>query len=200
MHLRRNTRTTIYNSVFAGWPTGLFIDGTAAQGNATAGDMKMQRTVLSGMGTFFVSSFERSFFTTASFGNDTMATNDLLMYVDPFNLGQPNFLLQSGSELKSGSIWPQTGISERNKNAFAASVYPNPVSGTATIAFSLDSRKNLTLNVYDLTGHKIAEIEDASYMAGENEIRYDASSLPKGMYFIQITDGIKSSSIKMIVK
>ncbi len=200
MHLRRNTRTTVYNSVFAGWPIGLFIDGTAAQGNATAGDMKMQRTVLSGMGSFFVSSFERSFFTTPSFGNDTMATNDLLMYVDPFNLGQPNFLLQSGSELKSGSIWPQTGINERNNNAFAASVYPNPVSSTATIALTLDKQQDLSVNVYDLTGHKIAVIEKARYAAGENEIKYDASSLPKGMYFVQITDGKESTSLKMIVK
>jgi hypothetical protein len=200
MHLRRNTRTTIYNSVFAGWPTGLFIDGTAAQGNATAGDMKMQRTVLSGMGTFFASSFERSFFTTPSFGNDTMATNDLLMYVDPFNLGQPNFLLQSGSELKSGSIWPQTGINERNNNAFAASIYPNPVSSTATIALTLDKQQDLSINIYDLTGHKIAVIEKARYTAGENEIKYDASSLPNGMYFVQITDGKESTSLKMIVK
>jgi hypothetical protein len=200
MHLRRNTRTTVYNSVFAGWPIGLFIDGTAAQGNATAGDMKMQRTVLAGMGSFFVSSFERNFFTTASFGNDTMATNDLLMYVDPFNLGQPNFLLQSGSELNSGSIWPQTGINERNNNAFAASVYPNPVSSFATISLTLDKSQELSVNVYDLTGHKIAAIEKTKYATGENTIRYDASALPKGMYFIQITDGKESTSLKMIVK
>lgn len=200
MHLRRNTRTTVYNSVLAGWPIGLFIDGTAAQGNATAGDMKIQRTVLSGMGSFFVSSFERNFFTTASFGNDTMATNDLLMYVDPFNLGQPNFLLQSGSELKSGSIWPQTGINERNNNAFAASVYPNPVSSIANISLTLDKSQDLSVNVYDLTGHKIAAIEKTQYASGENTIRYDASALPKGMYFIQITDGKDSTSLKMIVK
>jgi hypothetical protein len=129
-----------------------------------------------------------------------MATNDLLMYVDPFNLGQPNFLLQSGSELKSGSIWPQTGINERNNNAFAASVYPNPVSSYATISLLLDKSQELSVNIYDLTGHKIAAIEKAQYGTGENTIRYDASALPKGMYFIQITDGVKSTSLKMIVK
>ena len=200
MHLRRNTRTTVYNSVFAGWPIGLFIDGTAAQGNATAGDMKMQRCVLSGMGSFFVSSFERDFFTTASFGNDTLATNDLLQYVDPFNLGQPNFLLQSGSELKSGAIWPQTGLKERNNNTFAASIYPNPVSDIATITFSLEKSQNLSIQIYDLTGQKAASIAQAKYVLGENELRYDASSLPDGMYFVQITDGINSSLLKMIVK
>jgi hypothetical protein len=200
MHLRRNTRTTVYNSVFAGWPTGLFIDGTAAQGNATNGDLKMERNVLSGMGTFFASQFERNFFKTVSLGNDTIADNDLLSYVDPFNLGQPNFLLQSGSELKSGSIWPQTGINER-KNAFTASIYPNPVSTNATIRFTLVKAENLTITLFDITGIKISTVShDEQYQSGENEVKFNVSDLAKGMYFVQITNGINSSAFKLMVK
>jgi hypothetical protein len=199
MHLRRNSSLSTFNSVFTGWPTGLFIDGTASQGNATNGDMKIQRCVMSGMGQFFASSFEHDFFMTPAFGNDTLATNDLLMYVDPFNLGQPNFLLQSGSELRSGSIWPQTGLKENNK-AFAASVYPNPVSEKATIRFNLESTKNVSVSLYDITGLKIADIANTTYSPGENEINYDASALAKGMYFVQITDGVKINSLKMIVR
>lgn len=199
MHLRRNTRTNVYNSVFTGWPTGLFIDGTAAQGNATNGDMKMQRTVLSGMGSFFASQFERDFFSTASFGNDTMATNDLLLYIDPFNLGQPNFLLQSGSELKSGSIWPQTAVKE-SVNAFAASVYPNPAASTATISFSLEKSENITVNIFDMRGTKVGEISENQYTSGLNEVKYDVSSLSKGMYFVQLTNSTSNSMIKLIVK
>jgi hypothetical protein len=200
MHLRRNTRTNVYNSVFAGWPLGLFIDGTASQGNATSGDLKMQRTVLSGMGSFFVAQFDRDFFNTPSYGNDTMATNDLLMYVDPFNLGQPNFLLHSGSELKSGSFWPQTAVKE-NKNAFSASVYPNPVSTTATISFMLEKAQSLNIELYNMTGTKVATIaRDEQYKSGENVVKYNVSDLAKGMYFIQISNGASSSSFKMIVK
>jgi len=199
MHLRRNSRLTVYNSVFTGWPTGLFIDGTASQGNATNGDMKIQRCVMSGMGSFFASPFERGFYMTPAFGNDTLMANDLLMYVDPFNFGQPNFLLQSGSELKSGSIWPQTGLKENNK-AFAASVYPNPVSENAIISLNLEKAQGITITLFDMIGHKVAKIAQNQYKSGVNEISYDASALPKGMYFIQITDGINSSSLKMIVK
>jgi hypothetical protein len=199
MHLRRNTRLNAYNSVFTGWPTGLFIDGTASQGNATNGNLKLQRCVMSGMGTFFTSDFERGFFLTPASGNDTMASNDLLMYLDPFNLGQPNFLLQSGSELKSGSIWPQTGLKENNL-AFAANIYPNPVSSSTTISFNLEKTKNITVSLYDMIGHKVATIAQSQYFAGKNEVNYNASSLPKGMYFVQITDGVSSSSLKMIVK
>jgi len=201
MHLRRNTRTTVYNSVFAGWPIGLFIDGTAAQGNATSGDMKMEHCVLSGMGTFFVSSFERDFFKTAGFVNDTLATNDLLQYVDPFNLAQPDFLLQTGSELNSESTWFHTGLkANQNKGKFKAVTYPNPVSTTATISLNLDKSQKITVNLFDMIGHKVAVIAQDQFNAGKSDISYDVSTLPKGMYFVQITDGTNSNSLKMVVK
>ncbi len=41
MHLRRNTSISIFNSILAGYATGLFIDGTAAQANATNGDLNV---------------------------------------------------------------------------------------------------------------------------------------------------------------
>lgn len=199
MHLRRNTMLNAYNSVFTGWPAGLFLDGTATQTNATNGDLKLQRCVLSGMGKFFNSSFEHDFFMTQAFGNDTLATNDLLGYVDPYNLAQPNFLLQSSSVLKSGSIWPQNGVKE-NKAVFASSIYPNPVSDKSTIQFTLDKASNIVVSVYNATGSKVAEIADAQYPAGENKISFNASSLPKGLYFIRIDTGFSHSAAKMIVK
>jgi hypothetical protein len=200
MHLRRNTSLNVYNSIFTGFPTGLFIDGTAAQGNATNGDMKMQRCVMSGMGSFFASSFERNFFNTPAFGNDTLATNDLLMVSDPFNLSQPNFLLKAESELNSGSIWDNTGLKQDQKKGFAAYLYPNPVSKDATITLNLEKSKNVTVTLFDMIGHKVSTIAQNEYYSGKNEIKYDATSLPKGMYFVKISDGTTNSTLKMIVK
>ena len=162
--------------------------------------MKIQRCVLSGMGSFFASSFEHNFFMTPAFGNDTLATNDLLMVVDPFNLSQPNFLLQTQSELNTGSIWDNTGLKYNQKKAFAVTVYPNPVSKNATLTLNLEKPNTVTISVFDMIGHKVATIAQKQYVAGLNEIKYDASSLPKGIYFVQVTDGVKNSSVKMIVK
>jgi len=201
MHLRRNTRTTVYNSIFAGWPLGLFIDGTAAQGNATNGLMKLEGVVLSGIGTFYISNFERSFFENPAFSNDTLATNDMLMAGDPFNLSGPDFLLETGSELNAGAIWTLTGLNAKDKRqAFSASIYPNLVSTTATISLNLEKSQNITISLLDMLGHKVATIAQKQYGAGINEIKYDASSLPKGMYLVRISDGVKSSAVKMIVK
>lgn len=199
MHLRRNSSLSTFNSIFTGWPTGLFIDGTASQGNATNGDMKIQHCVMSGMGSFFASSFERDFFKTPAFGNDTLATNDLLMVTDPFNLNQPNFLLKAQSELNSGSIWDNTGL-RKNKKAFSAGIYPNPASKEATISIDLEKSQNISISLFDMIGHKVATIAQDQYSSGKNEIKYDVSSIPHGMYFVQLTDGINSSSLKMVVK
>lgn len=49
MHLRRNTCTSIYNSIFAGYPTGLHIDGAAAQSNATNNLLQLERVMLVNM-------------------------------------------------------------------------------------------------------------------------------------------------------
>jgi hypothetical protein len=49
MHLRRNTCPSIYNSIFAGYPTGLHIDGASAQSNATNNLLQLERIMLVNM-------------------------------------------------------------------------------------------------------------------------------------------------------
>lgn len=49
LHIRRNNKTKLYNSIVAGWPVGLLLDGTATQANATAGEMMIRNTVIAGV-------------------------------------------------------------------------------------------------------------------------------------------------------
>lgn len=49
LHIRRNSAIQLYNSVVAGWPTGLLLDGAATQANATAGKLKIQNTIIAGV-------------------------------------------------------------------------------------------------------------------------------------------------------
>lgn len=198
MHLRRNTSLNSYNSIFTGWPTGLFLDGTATQANATSGKLKLQNCVLSGMGSFFVSPFERNFFMTPTFGNDTIATNDLLQINDPFNLAQPNFLLKSESALNGGSYWDHTALKHNDK--ISASIYPNPVSKNATIRFESEKSQNLTITLYNMIGNKVATLAKNRNFSGISQFDFDASSLSRGMYFVNITDGVTNNTLKMIVK
>ncbi|HCT29500.1 MAG TPA: hypothetical protein DIW31_01925 [Bacteroidales bacterium] len=49
LHLRRNTKLSVYNSVFAGWPTGLYLDGSNTWANAQNSDLQMKNCALVGM-------------------------------------------------------------------------------------------------------------------------------------------------------
>ncbi len=49
MHLRRNNKIKIINSVFTGFPNGLFIDGTATATNAANGDLILKNIILAGV-------------------------------------------------------------------------------------------------------------------------------------------------------
>jgi hypothetical protein len=49
MHLRRNTKLKIYNSVFTGYPNGLFVDGSGTITNAAAGDLQLRNVTLAGV-------------------------------------------------------------------------------------------------------------------------------------------------------
>ncbi|QCR23668.1 T9SS C-terminal target domain-containing protein [Pontibacter sp. SGAir0037] len=80
LHLRRNNRTKLHNSIVMGWPVGLLLDGTATETNATNGEFKIQNTVIAGSPTGKAltvvdgSSFDvAGWFTATSRGNAVVA-------------------------------------------------------------------------------------------------------------------------------
>jgi hypothetical protein len=117
MQLRRGTRTSIYNTVFAGWPYGLFIDGAKGDSPAQATNniLQIEKSVMAGMTTNYVLTslaITEAWYLDASRGNEIKATNDLLMITSPFNLTAPNFLPTAGSPLLSGAAFTNTRLSD----------------------------------------------------------------------------------------
>ncbi|MBB3838763.1 hypothetical protein FHS57_002769 [Runella defluvii] len=49
MHLRRNNKLKIYNTVVTGYPNGIYIDGTNTQANANAGELILNRVIVAGV-------------------------------------------------------------------------------------------------------------------------------------------------------
>lgn len=121
MQIRRGSRLSIYNTVFAGWPAGLYVDGAKGDSpaQATANVLQIENTILSGMTAMFktdVTSLQGTdtWFTAATRNNETKVTNDLLQITSPFTLTAPNFIPSAGSPLLSGAAFTNT----RLKDAF----------------------------------------------------------------------------------
>ncbi len=179
MHLRRNTETSVYNSIFAGFPTGLFIDGTAAQTNATNNVLQIENTILAGMTTNFASTFEDTYFMNATRENKVFAANSDLMITDPFNLTNPNFLPMANSPVLFNSGWTQ---------AVSGVVSYSNTAGTplSNVNVKLYSQTGELINsaTTNATGEYSIKVMDGIYV-----VKPDGGSNPWGG--VNIIDGLK---------
>jgi len=137
MHLRRGTRISIYNTVFAGYPTGLDIDGQKGDSpaQATANVLQIENCVMAGMTANYSTTYlpdAETWFTNASRNNQIMATNDLLQITAPFNLTSPNFLPAAGSPLLSGAAFTNTRLTGSFFTSVAYRGAFGPTNWTAT--------------------------------------------------------------------
>jgi len=78
-------------------------------------------------------------------------------------------------------------------------VYPNPFNPTATIDFSLQFDGEIHLNVYDINGKIVDELKNANLLAGNHRMVWNASSLPSGLYFIRLQDGVNQEVQKVML-
>jgi len=207
MHLRRNTKLNIYNAIFGGYVTGLYIEGPSVD-NAKNNELRLRNSVLAGCTTNFgtktgewTAAEETTWFNTADFSNTTMTGNSDLMVEDPFNLNAPNFLLKSGSPLKTGSYWFVTAA---QPVVFANQMnlvnYPNPFTGSTTIQLELANDSYVKVFVVDMTGRTVAYLQDGKLYEGQHRFTFDGSALPKGLYIAKVITDNLQKSVKMISK
>lgn len=151
MHLRRNTKIQIYNSVVAGWPTGLYIEGPSVT-NAKNNELKIENSVLAGMinnfgtksGEWTVSE-ERDWFMAPERRNDTVVNNSDLLLEDPFNLSNPNFMPKSNSPLLHGSCWTVSKVTIVTDNNQPAAI--NQAGGTLQLIANVEPQRAIDKTV-----------------------------------------------------
>lgn len=77
---------------------------------------------------------------------------------------------------------------------------PNPANNATTFKFELNSSKNVSLELRDLSGRIVASINEGTLGAGVHTIDYNVSDLSSGLYtYTLIADGV-SITKKMTVK
>jgi hypothetical protein len=202
MHLRRNTKLNIYNSVFAGYMTGLFIDGAASQANATAGDLKIRNTYMAGCNDFYADTFDSTYFVTEGFANMAVASNSELEIADPFNLEDPDFIPTENSPLLTASVWyegPVTSVSDViAENTFNVEVFPNPFSGSARIGLTLKSSSHVSIKLYNVTGTLVQTLVNEPKITGYHEFTINVAQ--NGIYLANIQVNETRQVIKLVAR
>lgn len=77
--------------------------------------------------------------------------------------------------------------------------YPNPFNPTTKIRFSVPQRSQIKLKVFDVLGRNVSVLADGVYESGKYEVEFNASSLPSGVYFYNLTNGSNSITKKMLL-
>jgi len=80
--------------------------------------------------------------------------------------------------------------SQRLRDGFDIGNYPNPFRAHTWISFQLPAKAEVSMEIYDVTGQKVAVLMDGTaYEAGLHTLSYDGSALADGHYFLRFTAG-----------
>lgn len=107
----------------------------------------------------------------------------------------------SGTLLDSFSIYP-TSIESGGFQQIASlglEISPNPVSGSATVNYSLTAGADVTVSIYDLQGRVVKNLYDASTIEGEHSLLFSTSDMMPGVYFVRLDTPSQSVVESMVV-
>ena len=210
--LRRNTATSVFNSIITGWEKGLSIEGSPVEDNITGDTMVFANNTLVNFSTkskvvTALASFYQPWFGPKS--NDTTALIADIKWADLFKgLGSKiDARLTTGSVIATNADFTHkkfkekaASISEITTIVTEAKIYPNPMNGNGVISFDLPTTSELTINLFDVTGKMISTLAKGSFETGVNNVAINASTLENGIYLVAISNGVSTETIRLAVE
>ncbi len=78
--------------------------------------------------------------------------------------------------------------------------YPNPVSKSANISFSIPDDTYVSLKVYNILGVEVKELAGKAYTKGKHNVMFETNNISEGLYFYTLKTNKYSISRKMIIR
>lgn len=182
--LRRNTATSVFNSLIVGWEKGLSLEGTPVENNVTSGLLQFSSNELIEISNNLVTAtpqFYSTFFTQQN--NDTTKTISNISWVDAFSQN-PDLRLDSNSLVATGADFTsskfQGGFVSVNEIIVENfDIYPNPSTGIVNIN---NQKNSYDVNVLDNSGRLVLK---------SNKNVIDLSNLQNGLYLVIVNGTTK---------
>ncbi|HOD66261.1 MAG TPA: T9SS type A sorting domain-containing protein, partial [candidate division Zixibacteria bacterium] len=77
--------------------------------------------------------------------------------------------------------------------------YPNPFNPTTTISFTLPTPGDVTLEVFNVLGQRVAVLASGPYGAGTHHVEWNASGVSSGVYLYRLSAGEFTETRKMLL-
>jgi len=98
----------------------------------------------------------------------------------------------------AGIISNEVAVEDAAPAAFTvAQNTPNPFNPTTTINFNLAQQGQVSVDVFNVAGQKIATLANDVMSAGNHSVTWDATGFAAGVYFYTVKSGDYSKTMKM---
>jgi hypothetical protein len=104
-----------------------------------------------------------------------------------FNNGSGAWDNNGGQDYHVAVVAPTSIEESETPNAIALEQnHPNPFNPTTVIRWTMGEGRWAKLSVYDVLGREVAVLADGFFAAGTHSVRFDAATLPSGMYLYRL--------------
>jgi len=105
------------------------------------------------------------------------------------------------AHMKAGNTdkFSGVGIASRLESGSFSKVYPNPMSNTAIIEFTLETPANVQIAIYNSVGQEVRSVLSEERSSGRHTITIDRGDLNHGLYFYSIKAGNKAETQKLMI-
>jgi len=93
-----------------------------------------------------------------------------------------------------------TNINQNLAGENDLAVYPNPATGNASIRFSDEGGRNVSIDLYSVTGAHVGNVYRGKTVAGQNLVNLEAANYGAGLYVVEVNIDSKVSHTKFVVK
>jgi hypothetical protein len=89
-------------------------------------------------------------------------------------------------------------VAVKIKSAFEdLTIFPNPVEGIGYLTFNASVTSNFIVEIYDVAGKKVVS-ENYTTAKGSNTFTLNTEALSQGMYFLNLNNGVESTTVKFV--
>ena len=80
----------------------------------------------------------------------------------------------------------------------ALKAYPNPFRKQTQITYALPSSMEVKVELYDVLGKKLKNLEVGKQSKGEHNIIFEGDDRSDGVYFVKLTFGEETKTLKLV--